>query len=94
MQRGGETGPTIEDVRDWVEEQEEAPGYQVFTDAEIAASVVQGNENDSDSDIEEDIPVKKVKLSTLRTYVDALLDYTTYSSLAETSSHYGNLRML
>ncbi|MPC59064.1 hypothetical protein E2C01_053079 [Portunus trituberculatus] len=40
------------------------------------------------------MPVKKVKMSTLRTYIDALLDYTTYSKYPEIITHYNSLRMV
>lgn len=93
LQRGGETGPSVDDVRDWLEEQEDDPGYQVMTEDDIVASVTNPEEENSSED-EDEVPVKKVKLSTLRTYIDALLDYTTYSTIPETSSHYGSLRML
>ena len=90
LQCGGQTGPSVDDVRDWLDEQENDPGDQVMTENDIVASVTNPEENSS----EDKVPVNKVKLSTLRTYIDALLDYTTYSTIPETSSHYGSLRML
>ena len=40
------------------------------------------------------IEVPKVTLSTLRTYIDALIDYSTCSQLPEMAHQYGNLRMI
>ncbi|KAK3866774.1 hypothetical protein Pcinc_027710 [Petrolisthes cinctipes] len=72
---------------DWLDENETILGYQGISEAEIAAKVKE-EKNTGESECQ------KVKLSTLRTYVDALLDYTTYSKLKETASYYATLRML
>ena len=40
------------------------------------------------SEDEDEVLVKKVKLSTLGYYIDALLDCTIHSTIPETSSHY------
>ena len=40
------------------------------------------------SEDEDEVLVKKVKLSTLGLYIDALLDCTIHSTIPETSSHY------
>ena len=57
------------------------------------ASVVVSEEEES-CDEEETMKVPKVKLSTLRTCIDALIDYSSYSQLPEMAHHYGNLRMI
>lgn len=64
-----------------------------MTDEDIVASVV-STEDPGSSEGEDEVPVKKVKISTLRTYIDALLDYTTYSKYPEIPSHYNSLRMV
>ena len=93
LQRGGEVSTSIEDVTDWLDELDLDPGYEVLSEADIVTSVVAGEEEES-SDEEETMKVPKVKLSTLRTYVDALIDYSSYSQLPEMAHHYGNLRMI
>ena len=93
LQRGGEVSTSIEDVTDWLDELDLDPGYEVLSEADIVTSVVAGEEEES-SDKEETMKVPKVKLSTLRTYDDALIDYSSYSQLPEMAHHYGNLRMI
>ena len=86
LQCGGKTGPSVDDVRDWLEEQENNPGFQVITENNIVASVTNPKEENSNED-EDEVSVKKVKLFTVRIYIDALLNYTSYSTILETSSH-------
>lgn len=56
-------------------------GYHILTNQETTASVVQGKV-EGNSESEEEIACSSVKLATLCSYVDALVDYT-YSSLRE-----------
>ena len=94
LQRGGERDRSVDDdVRDWLEEQEDSPRFQMITENDIVASVTNLEKENTSKD-EDGVPVKKVKFSTLRIYLDALLDYTTYSTIPETSSHYVPVRML
>ena len=65
----------------------------MITKNEIVAFVTNPKEKNSSED-EDEVLVKKVKLSTLRIYIDALVDYTIYSTIPETTSNYGSLRML
>ena len=69
------------------------PGYEVLTEVDIVTSVVAAKEDES-SDEEEVMEVPKVKLSALRTYIDALLDYSTCSQLPEMAHYYGNFRII
>ena len=80
-------------MRDWLEENETDPGYEAFTTEQIAAQVAEEEKEDR-SDDEEEIQVKKIKLSILRTYIDALINYTEYSKIEEANAYYGGLRML
>ena len=80
--RGGEVSTSIDGITDWLDELDLDPGYEVLSEADIVASVVVSEEEES-SDEEETIKVPKVKLSTLRTYIDALIDYSSYSQLSE-----------
>lgn len=54
----------------------------MLDDDDIIASVKDLPDSDS-SDAEDDIPVKKEKLSTIQCCVDTLLDYTIYSKVPE-----------
>ena len=90
---GRERGLSVGDIRDWLKEQQNNPGFQVITKNEIVAFVTNPKEKNSSED-EDEVLVKKVKLSTLRIYIDALVDYTIYSTIPETTSNYGSLRML
>ena len=93
LRRGGEISTSIDDITDWLDKFDLDPGYEVLSEADIVASVVVSEEEES-SDEEETMKVPKVKLSTLRTYIDALIDYSSYSQLPEMAHHYGNLRMI
>ncbi|KAK3889625.1 hypothetical protein Pcinc_006390 [Petrolisthes cinctipes] len=94
LHKAGEKNVTEDDVRDWTEENESDPGYQVLSMDEIAAEVTEGDKEESSDDDDEELQCKKVKLSTLRSYMDVLIDYTTYSKIKETEAYYNNLRML
>ena len=93
LQTAGEVGPSVDDVRDWLDEQESDPGFQVLGESEIAEAIINPEEHHSSSD-EEDVPIRKHKLATVRQSVEILLDYTTYNTRPECQSHYSNLRML
>ena len=93
LRRGGEVSTSIDDITDWLDELDLDPGYEVLSEADIVASVVVSEEEES-SDEEETMKVPKVKLSTLWTYIDALIDYSSYSQLPEMAHHYENLRMI
>ena len=62
-----------------------------MTEDDTVAFVTNPGEENS---CEDEVPVKKVKLSARRTYVHALVDYTTYSTNSGTSLHYGSLKIL
>ena len=64
------------------------PGYEVLTEVDIVTSVVTAEEEES-SDKEKVMEVKEKW-----TYIDALIDYSTYSQLPEMAHHYGNFRMI
>ena len=78
LQHGGQIGPSVDDVRDWLEEQLNNPQFQVTTADDIVTSVINPEEENSSED---EMPVKKVKLSALRICIDALLDYTKSSTI-------------
>ena len=89
LQRGGETGPSFDEVPRCLEEQNDKPVFLVIAEENIVAFVTNPEENSS----ENEMPVKKVKLCTVKIYIVALLDYTTCSTIPETSSFYWLLRM-
>ena len=65
----------------------------MLTEVDIVTSVVAA-EKEKSSDEEEVMEASKAKLSTLRTYIGALIAYSTYNQLPEMAHHYGNLRMI
>ena len=93
LQRGGEVSTSIDDITEWLDELYLDPGYEMLTEVDIVTSVVAA-EKEKSSDEEEVMEAPKVKLSTLRTYIDALIAYSTYNQLPEMAHHYGNLRMI
>ena len=84
---------SIDDIMIWLDELDFDPEYEVLTEVDIVASVVAGEEEES-SDEEEVMEFSKVKLLTLQTYINAPIDYFTYSLLPEMAHHYGNLRII
>ena len=92
LECGGEVAISIADVTDWLSELHLDPGYELLSEADIVSSVLGEEEKESTDD--EEIAVPRKKLSTLRTYVDALIDYSSYSQLPEMAHHYGSLRMI
>ncbi|KAG7158706.1 Tigger transposable element-derived protein 7-like 38, partial [Homarus americanus] len=62
LQRAGKNYVTKDDIRNWLEDTEGDPGYQVLTEEEIADEVLVGDSRDSE-DEEDDEPLpKKPKL--------------------------------
>ena len=70
LQRGGEVSTSIDDITDWLDEFNLDPANEVLSEADIVTSVVAGNKRKAAME------VPKVKLSTLRSYIDALIDYS------------------
>ena len=62
LQHAGKKDITLDDVQDWLEENEVDPGYQVLSDEEIVAEVVSTKESSS-SDEDDEMPVILPKLS-------------------------------
>ena len=92
LECGGEVATSIADVTDWLSELHLDPGYELLSEADIVSSVLGEEEKEGTDD--EEIAIPRKKLSTLRTYVDALIDYSSYSQLPEMAHHYGSLRMI
>ncbi|KAK3876830.1 hypothetical protein Pcinc_018404 [Petrolisthes cinctipes] len=92
LHSAGERDVTLADVQDWLDDNESDPGYEVLSTQQIAAQVTQ-DDNVSSED-EDKVQHKKLKMSTLRSYVDALLEHTEYSQLEKTSSYYTTICML
>ena len=93
LQCGGEVSTSIDDITDRLDKLDLDPWYEVLTKVDIVTSVVAAEEEES-SDEEGMMEVPKVKLSTLQTYINALIDYSTYIQLPEMVHYYKNLRMI
>ena len=92
LECGGEVAISIADITDWLSELHRNPVYELLSEADLVSLVLE-EEKESTDDKEMTVPRKK--LSTLRTCVDALIDYYSfYSQLPEMAHHYGNLRMI
>ena len=74
MQQCGEVATSIADVTDWLSELLLDPGHELLSDADIVSSVLEEEEKESTDN--EEMAVPRKKLSTLRTYVDVLIDYS------------------
>ena len=66
---------TEEDIREWIEDNDEVGGHEVLTEEEIVASVV-GGEEGSDAEEEDDVrSTRSYKMKDVRNEADLLLDY-------------------
>ncbi|KAG7154916.1 Tigger transposable element-derived protein 7-like 61 [Homarus americanus] len=79
LQRAGENDVTEDDIRNWLENTEGDPGYQVLTKEEIADEVLVGDSRDSE-DEEDDEPLPKPKLSVIREFIDNVISYIELSA--------------
>lgn len=68
----GEEEVTVDDVAEWLDNNESDPGYQIVSDEEIAAQVAAGDQESSEDD-EEEMHVDKPKLSLVRGSADILI---------------------
>lgn len=66
----------MDNVHEWLEKQESDTGHKLLSDAKIVASVVKPESSES-SEGENEMPMKREKVSTLCDCVDKLIDYTT-----------------
>ncbi|KAG7169737.1 Tigger transposable element-derived protein 7-like 16, partial [Homarus americanus] len=88
LQRAGENDVTEGDIRNWLEDTEGDPGYQVLTEEEIADEVLVGDSRDRE-DEEDDEPLpKKPKLSVIREFIDNVISYIELSAETDDVQHY------
>ncbi|KAG7155529.1 Tigger transposable element-derived protein 7-like 31, partial [Homarus americanus] len=88
LKRAGENDITEDDIRNWLEDTEGDPGYQVLTEEEIADEVLVGDSRDSeDGEDEEPLP-KKPKLSVIRESLDNVISFIELSAETDDVQHY------
>ncbi|KAG7158270.1 Tigger transposable element-derived protein 7-like 37 [Homarus americanus] len=88
LKRAGENDVTEDDIRNWLEDTEGDPGYQVLTEEEIADEILVGDSRDSE-DEEDDEPLpKKPKLSVIRESTDNVTSYIELSAETDDVQHY------
>lgn len=76
LQDAGETGPTEDDVEEWLARDEGDPGYELLSQAEIAASVMQKNdEEEEDVDSDEAEVSSDISLAEARKAADTLMAF-------------------
>ena len=92
LECGGEVATSIADVTDWLSELHLDPGYELLSEADIVSSKLEEEEKESTDNKQMAVPRKN--LSTLGTYVDALIDYSYYSQQPVMAYHYGCLRII
>ncbi|KAG0712742.1 Tigger transposable element-derived protein 7 [Chionoecetes opilio] len=73
LYKAGENVVTLDDVHEWIEENEAAEGHEILSEEQIVAAVTGGQSSDSEgSDVEQP---QTVKMSEIREYADKLLPY-------------------
>ncbi|KAG7166499.1 putative DDE superfamily endonuclease domain-containing protein 74 [Homarus americanus] len=84
----GENDVTEDNIRNWLEDTEGDPGYQVLTEEEIADEVLVGDSRDSvDEEDDEPLP-KKPKLSVIQESTDNVISYIELSAETDDVQHY------
>ena len=90
--RTGETDVTVEDVENWLDDNDANPGYQVLSLGEIADSVV-NESNSSSSESEEEVVVRS-KMAEVRDSIDTLLKYVDVTANQKIQGYYHCLHTL
>lgn len=92
IKKTGETRVSVDDVRQWLEESNSDPGYQILNDDEIIAEIVSKNDDHSDDSDDEKIDAKKPKLSKVREAIDEVISYIDLSEDQDVQHFYENFR--
>ncbi|XP_045104416.1 tigger transposable element-derived protein 7-like [Portunus trituberculatus] len=92
LKKSGEEEVTVDDVDEWLEENDQTQGNEILNTEQIVAAVT-GEESDSeDSDSGEVKPT--VKMSVVRECADVLLKFVEDCSRQDIQIHYDQLRLL
>ncbi|KAG7157467.1 Tigger transposable element-derived protein 7-like 19 [Homarus americanus] len=88
LKRAGENDVTEDDIRNWLEDTEGDPGYQLLTEEEIADEVLVGDSRDSEDEEDKEPLPKKPKLSVIRESTDNVISYIELSAESNDVQHY------
>ncbi|XP_045127992.1 tigger transposable element-derived protein 7-like [Portunus trituberculatus] len=91
LQRADEKDVTLEDVQEWLDENDADPGYQILSDEEIAVEVT-GTHESSSSDDKHEMPVTLPRLSEMSCCMDTVLQFVEFTKTRDLSLHYSNLK--
>ena len=85
---------TLDDIHEWIDENETTVGHEIMTDEDIVAAVTgNGDEEDSDADADKN-ESDGLKLNVVRESADILLQFVANSSDPVIQNHYDQLRLL
>ncbi|KAG7161286.1 Tigger transposable element-derived protein 7-like 39 [Homarus americanus] len=88
LKRAGKNDVTEDDIRNWLEDTEGDPGYQLLTEEEIADEVLVGDSRDSEDEEDEEPLPKKPKLSVIQESIDNVISYNELSAESDDVQHY------
>ncbi|KAG7154717.1 Tigger transposable element-derived protein 7-like 9 [Homarus americanus] len=88
LKRAGKNDVTEDDIRNWLEDTEGDPGYQVLTEEDIADEVLVRDSRDSEDEEDEEPLPKKPKLSVIRESLDNVISYIELSAETDDIQHY------
>nr|CAD7432459.1 unnamed protein product [Timema monikensis] len=88
----GETGPTEENIREWLNGENGGPGYQIQTGEKIAPDVLSPTTTNQNTDEEELQPLSKSKLSSAREALYILIGVIDLTSDPELQPFYRHFR--
>ncbi|KAG7176389.1 Tigger transposable element-derived protein 7-like 64, partial [Homarus americanus] len=93
LRLAGEHQVCSNDISEWLEADDGDPGYQILSEAEIAASV-QNQGDDEDNDDVETSNFKGEKLFDMHDWIDRIIGHIDYSNDPAFHLHYEHLRTL
>ena len=92
--RAGEREVSVEDVENWLEENDSDHVYQVLSTEEIAESVLAGDQPGKSSSDSEDEVVVRLRMSQVRDCTDTLIQYADATNDRDIQGFYEHFRTL
>lgn len=91
--RGGEKSVTVEEIEDWLDNDEGDPGYHIMNEDEIVDSVNDDRDYESE-DEDPDMELPKMKLSEVKEHLNSVINFIQRSDNKQISAYYCHMRHL
>jgi hypothetical protein len=90
LQRGGEESVSLDDVKAWLQADEDDPGFQILTEEEIVTSVTEEAESSEDEEAEVgDTTQPTIKVSEVKYHLNFVIQYVEQSANENVFAYYG-----